>query len=255
MTLAKQLIRMIALEALRSRLAWVAILAAALAFGAAQFLANVALIEADQIQAALVAALLRAAGAFLLGTFIITSMVREANDKVTELLLSQAAPRWQYLLGKLSGYCIVACVVALIFAAPLFAVVPFTRLVPWVVSFACELCIVASVSLFCVLSLTQVLPAFAATAGFYVLARSMDAIQAIASGPLNEGTGWIDVAVNGTVKAIALVMPGLDRFGLSRWLIETPPAGADLASMAMQTAIYLALIGSASLFDLYRKSY
>lgn len=255
MSFAAQVIRLIVLEALRSRLAWVAILIAGAAFGTAQYLSQVALIEGDQIQAALVGALLRGSGAFLVATFVITSMVREANDKVTELLLSQATPRWNYLLGKLGGYALVACLIAMGFALPLFALSPVPNVMLWAASFACELLIVGAVSLFCVISLTQVLPAFAATAGFYLLARSVEAMQAIAAAPLNATTGWVDSIVKGAVNAIALVMPGLDRFALSRWLIESPPTGAEFAHMVSQTVVYVALIGAASLFDLYRKNY
>ena len=255
MSFAAQLTRMIVLEALRSRLAWVALVIVGAAFGVAQFLSRVALIESDQIQAALVAALLRASGSFLVATFVITSMVREANDKVAELLLSQAASRWNYLVAKIGGYSLVAFLIAAGFALPLFALCKPANVVLWTVSFACELFIVGAVSLFCVLSLAQVLPAFAATAGFYILARSMQAMQAIAAAPLSPAAGWADSLVKGTVNAIALVMPGLDRFALTRWLIDSPPSGAELGHVLSQTAVYVGLISAASLFDLYRKNY
>jgi Cu-processing system permease protein len=255
MSFTRQLARMIALEARRSRLAWLVVIIAAAGLGAAQFLSQIALTEADQVQAALVAAMLRAAGVLLVATFVIASMVREANDKVAELLLSQPIPRWNYLLAKSCAYGLIACLVAAAFALPLAALAFNAGLAFWALSFACELMIVASVALFCVLSLTQVLPAFAATAGFYVLARSVDAMQAIAGGPLGTGPGWIDAAVNGIARAIALIMPGLDRFAQTRWLIDSPPSAADFGLMLGQTAVYLGLIGTASLFDLYRKNY
>ena len=250
-----QIARMTLLEALRSRLGWLVVAIAVGALAAAQFLSQVSIIEADQVQAALMGALLRAAGVFLVATFVIASMVRESNDKIAELLLSQAVPRWKYVFSKLLGYGLVACLVAAGLSIPLAGIKFTSGVAFWGLSLACELLIVMSVSLFCVLSLTQMLPAFAATAGFYVLARSVDAMQAIATGPLGTGPGWVDATVASLVRGIALVMPGLDRFAQTRWLIDLPPNGAELGLMALQTVFYLGLIGAASLFDLYRKNY
>ncbi len=255
MSFASQVSRMIVLEALSSRLAWVALAIAGASLGAAAFLSQVALIEADQVRAALVAALLRGSAAFLVATFVITSMVREANDKVTELLLSQAVPRWTYLASKSAGYAIVACVVAIAFALPLFVLAPAANVALWTLSLVCELLIVGAVGLFCMLSLTQVLPAFAATAGFYLLARSMSSMQAIASAPINASTSWVDSTIKAIIAAIALVLPGLDRFAETGWLVNMAPTAAQLADVALQTLVYIALIGAASLFDLYRKNY
>jgi len=255
MNFTGRITRMTLMEAWRSRLAWVVAAIAVGALAAAQFLSQVSIIEADQVQAALVGALLRAAAAFLVATFVIASMVRESNDKVAELLLSQAVPRWKYVFAKLSGYGLVACLVAAGVAIPLAGIRLTSGVAFWALSLACELLIVMSVSLFCVLSLTQMLPAFAATAGFYLLARSVDAMQAIATGPLGTGSGWVDATVASLVRGIALVMPGLDRFAQTRWLIDLPPSGTELGLMALQTVLYLGLIGAASLFDLYRKNY
>ena len=138
------------LEAVRSRLGWIAIVIVAAALGAAQFLSQVALIEANEIQAALVGAVLRAAGVFMVASFVITSMVREANDRVTELLLSQPVPRWVYLAGKFCGYAVIVLVLAFAFAVPLGLLGSWRGAALWGASFACEMLIVSAVSLFCV---------------------------------------------------------------------------------------------------------
>ena len=48
--------------------------------------------------------MLRVASVFLVATFVITSMVREASDKGLELLLALPMPRAVYLAGKLAGF-------------------------------------------------------------------------------------------------------------------------------------------------------
>jgi Cu-processing system permease protein len=243
------------IEAVRNRLLWLAAIVVGIALGLAQFLNQVAITESLQIQAALLAALLRVAAAFILATFIITSMVREANDKVTELMLSQPAPRSSYFLGKFAGYALVAVILALTFALPLALFAPTAGLIAWAASLVCELLIVTSVSLFCVVSLTQVLSAFAATAGFYFLARSMTAMQVIAGASLTSEHTFADIGINWIVNAIALLLPSLDRMARTDWLVDAGPGIGETMALLGQSAIYVVLIASAALFDLHRKNY
>ena len=243
------------LEAARNRLFWLAAIAVGVALGLAQFLNQVAITESLEIQVALLAALLRVTAVFIVATFIITSMVREANDKVTELMLSQAAPRSSYFLGKFAGYALVAVILALAFALPLALFAPTAGLMAWAVSLVCELLIVTSVSLFCVISLTQVLSAFAATAGFYFLSRSMAAMQAIAGASLTSEHTFADTAINWIVDAIALLLPSLDRMARTDWLVNAGPGLGETLGLLGQSTIYVVLIACAGLFDLHRKNY
>ena len=241
------------LEAVRNRLLWLAAVVVVVALGLAQFLNQVAITEAREIQTALLAAPLRVAAVFMIAVFVITSMVREFNDKVIELLLSLPAPRALYFLGKFAGYAAVALIVALLSALPL---VPFANppgLALWTASLFCELLIVAAIGLFCVLSFAQVVPAFAAVGGFYLLSRSIAAMQIIAGAPLQE-PAFADRAVNVIVELIALLLPSLDRMTQTTWLLEPSPGAGVLGGVFGQTAIYLLLICSAALFDLYRRN-
>src|SRR6266487_935578 len=124
MPIVASLAKAVLLEAVRNRLLWLAAVVFAVAFGLAQFLNQVAITESREIQAALLAALLRVAAVFIVATFVITSMVRESSDKVTELMLSLPAPRSVYFFGKFTGYAMLASILALLSALPL---VPFAN--------------------------------------------------------------------------------------------------------------------------------
>ena len=108
LSMAVTIARYTLLEALRNRLLWLLIAAALGAVGLAGFLQELALTESHQLQAALLGAVLRVASVFLVATFVITSMVREASDKGLELLLALPMPRAVYLAGKLAGFGILA---------------------------------------------------------------------------------------------------------------------------------------------------
>ena len=233
---------------------WLAVVVVVIAFGLAQFLNQVAITESREIQTALLAAPLRVAAVFIVAVFVITSTVRELSDKVTELLLSLPAPRSAYFFGKFAGYAMLAAILALLSALPL---VPFANsqgLALWTLSLICELLIVTAMSLFCVVSFAQVVPAFAAVAGFYLLSRSMAAMQIIAGAPLQDPT-LTDRAVNAVVNLIALLLPALDAMTQTTWLLGSALSVSTLGSVVGQTALYLVLICSAALFDLHRKNF
>ena len=107
------------LEALRNRLLWLALILVAGGLAFTQFLQQVAITESNQVQAALLAAVVRFGAVFMLASFVVTSMVREFNDKVMELILSRPLRRSRYFFGKLTGYAAVALVLALMASLPL----------------------------------------------------------------------------------------------------------------------------------------
>ena len=243
------------LEALRNRLLWLALILVASGLAFTQFLQQVAITESNQIQAALLAALLRVGAVFMLAGFVVTSMVREFNDKVTELILSRPLERSSYFLGKLAGYAVVAVALALMFSLPLALFAPAARVALWGLSLACELLLVTAFALFCVLTLSQVMSALAAVAGFYLLSRSISALQIMAANPLSDGPSLGQHAVNFLVDAIAFLLPGLDSMTQTGWLIYDAPRVEDIAQLLAQTAAYVLLLSGAALFDLQRKNF
>ena len=243
------------LEALRNRLLMLALILVAAGLAFTQFLQQVAITESNQIQAALLAALLRVGAVFMLAAFVVTSMVREFNDKVMELILSRPLRRSSYFLGKLAGYAAVALALALISSLPLALFAPAARVALWGLSLACELLLVTAFALFCVLSLTQVMSALGAVAGFYLLSRSISALQIMAANPLADTLSLGQSVVNFVIDAIAFLLPGLDRMTQTGWLIYSAPSTSEILGVLAQTAVYLLLLCGAALFDLQRKNF
>lgn len=248
------LARITVLEALRERLLWLAALVVLAATMLAQFLQQVAITESREIQTAVLAAMLRVSAAFIVSVVVVSGMARESNDKVTELLLSFPVHRSRYVFGKFVGYAAVTVLLALIFTVPLAFYAGSAAVLAWAASLVCELLIVAAVSVFCVLTLSRTLSALAAVAAFYLLARSMSAIQVMAQAAPGPGS-LADRAIARIVDMLALVLPALDRMTETAWLLQGAPKAGALAALAAQAALYVALIGAAALFDLYRKNF
>jgi ABC-type transport system involved in multi-copper enzyme maturation permease subunit len=241
------------LEALRSRMLWLVGVLLVVAAASAAFLHQVTLIETARVQTAIIAALLRGCAGFLVAAFVVMSMVREYNDKVLELMLAQPWPRAVYLVGKFVGFSAAALALAVMVSLPLALFASFPRVAVWGLSLACELVILASMSLFCVITLTHVVPALAAVMGFYVLARSMAAIEIIARAA-ETSQAWTDRVANWLVQGVAAILPRFDLMTQSAWLVDAPPSAAAIGGVLAQAAVYAALLLTAAQFDLHRQN-
>ena len=241
------------LEARRSGLPWLALGLLAAALGLAAFLAQVAVTEGRELQAALAAALLRAGAAFLLAAHVAASVVREANDKVLELALTLPLSRSQFYLGKLAGYAALSLVFAAACGLPMLLWAAPASAALWSASLGAELLLVCAASLFFAVTLANVVPAIAATAGLYLLARSIAAIQLLARGPLAEQT-WTQSIARGAVDAVALLLPRLDAATRSEWLLYAPPAPAEYGAAVGALVLYAGLLCAAGLFDFHRRN-
>jgi ABC-type Na+ efflux pump permease subunit len=242
-------------EALRNRLLWLVAATLAASLVVAGFLQAVAMTESGAIQSAILAAILRLAAVFIIVSFVVTSMVREANDKGLELILALPLPRASYFFGKLAGFVTVAIALALLFGLPLVLFAPWLQVGAWTVSLACELIIMTALSLFCVLSLNQVTSALAAAAGFYMLCRSIGTMQIIAAAPLDPVGSWSTDVMRLAIDGVALLLPHLDRITRTEWLLHAAPDASTMAVALLDAVLYSALLCGAALFDLYRKNF
>ncbi len=241
------------LEALRNRLLWLFILVAIIGVGISGFLNELAITESREIQAALLAAFLRSSAVFLLATFIVTSMIREFNDKGVDLLLAMALPRAGYFLGKLAGFAALAVMPAILFGLLMVLVAAPMQALMWTISLICELWLVAAFSLLCVFTFNQIMPALSAVMAVYLLARSVATLQLIGHNPLNIPLLSQHV-INFVIDAISTILPHFDEFTRTEWLLYNTGAWSSLYPLLAQTGIYLVLLSGAALFDLYRKN-
>lgn len=245
--------RYVLVEARRSGLPWLAAACVAAALALSGFLSQVAITEGEALQAAAAAALLRGCAVFLIAAHVVASVVREANDKGLELALALPISRSAWYLGKLAGFACTGALVAALFALPLLAWAAPADLAAWCLALAVEAALVAAAALFFASALGQTVGAIAATAGLYLLARAIPAIQAIAGGPLagdnlaGQGARWL-------VDALALLLPRMDVVARGDWLLYGAPPAAELAQALAGLALYFVLLAAAGLFDISRRN-
>lgn len=244
--------RQVLIEARRGGLAWLACAVLAIALLLGWFLAQVALTESRQLQAAVTAALLRVCSVFLIAGHVVVSSAREYQDKSLELHLAQPISRSTHYLGRLSGHAGAGILLALLFSAPLLLWSDAARVAFWGSSLAIENILAACVALFFATAFGQALPAIAATFGVYLLGRSIATLQAIASGPLvEESTG--QRLAGALTEGLSYLLPRLDLATRTDWLLYgSPEVTPYLAALGGMTC-YILLLGAAGLFDFHRR--
>jgi len=245
---------LVALEALRTRFFAVIIILLITGFGLSIFIGQITIVETVAYQSSMLAAFLRLGAIYVVSLFVITSMVHEFSNHSIYLWLSLPLQRSSYFIGKFSGFALIALVTALLFGIALLNYVPYIQVALWSLSLFCELLIVIAVSLLCVLTFHQTVQAFSMVLGFYILARSISAIQLMAQSSLLNLHSWIDQFINSLIELLAMLLPNLEIFTQSGWLVYHTGNFNNLIEILSQTIIYVILLITMSLFDFYRKN-
>lgn len=250
----RALVNMTYFEALRSKLIFLVIAVLISAFTLAILLGEVALTESTQIQVGVLAAFLRFGAVLIIALFTINSLVREFNDKTLILLLSTRLQRWAYVVGRFLGFAFIAIMISFIFSLSILIFSPIDIAIAWGASLACELFIIIAFCLLCTFTMEQTPTAFAAVLGFYLLSRVMSALLLIGNSPLVENATPAHQFIQYFMTGLSYLLPDLDRFTATQWLISETLQTNDLVFILGQTVCYVLLLIAATLFDIYRKN-
>ena len=243
------------LEALRTRLPAFSLVVLALLVAAGFFVEQLAITEGVRFRAGFYAAAARWATVFIVALHVIAAVAREFDDKVLDVLLALDLPRSHYVLGRLAGFAAVAVIIAAAACVPLAWSVPAGALAQWGISLAVELAIVAALALFCAITFNQLVPAAGFVAAFYVLARALTAMRLISANPVADADTLSHQVLGFFVEGLALVLPGLEGWTRTDWLVNQPAAWATIAIITAQGALYVVLLAAAAMFDLHRKNF
>ncbi len=220
------------------------------------FAGLLAISDQAEFQMSLLAGGTRLLVVYLLSVWLISHLLGEFNNKSLYLLLALPMPRQTYLLGKFLGM----TGLVLVSVVPATALLTFYSessysLLLWGVSLACELLIMGTVSLLCALSFRHTTPALTAALGFYLVARSMQGFLQIGEHLLQPNSSVLDQSISSFLSLLALLLPSLDRFSDSAWLLYQQGSLTELTGLIVQTGIYLLLLLGLGFIDLARKNF
>ncbi|MBX9810375.1 MAG: ABC transporter permease [Burkholderiales bacterium] len=243
------------LEARRTRLPQLVLSAIVLLGAAGFFVQEIAVTESTRLQTGFYAATMRLTGVFIIGLYVLSSVAREFSDKGLDVALALDLPRSHYILGKLAGFLVIGVLVAIAVSMPLALLAAPGAALQWGVSLAFELAIVVALSLFCIVTFSQLMPAASFVLAFYLLARALTAVRLMSAHPLTGADTLSHQFMSMMMEGLALVMPALDAWTRTAWLVDQPAVWTEIGVLAGQSALYVALLAGATMFDFYRKNF
>ena len=238
------------IDGLRSRWALVvlALIGAALALGA--FGGSLALTESGAVSLVAFAPVLRVASVLAIIVFVAAATVHEIDERSRLMMLAAPLSRSGWVLARFTGIAVLATMTAAACALPLLVFhLPGTGAgsAAWLLSLALELIVVGGLTLMMACSLAQVPSAVLAASGCYLLARVIGAAMLLNErAPLADQRAVAD-AGSFVLDAIGLLMPRLDLFTQTPWLLGATPA--DLPAVIGQAVLYSAIVVTLAAID------
>ncbi len=227
-----------------------------LALGAALviFLSGSAIIEQREMAAALFGAGSRVLIIAGLVLFVCFHIRQAMTGGEIALILSRPISRGAFVLIYSASLVIAGfiCVAASILLVWVCARPPLDGLLMWGLSLALETILMILTAVFFGLILNSAVACVLACMGFYVLARMSGLLGALA-GKAGE-TGGIDLLLGYGFRLISLIIPRLDFFTRSEWLVYGWNGGEPgVAWAVLQSLAFMPLILAAAIIDFSRK--
>ncbi|SPE22993.1 conserved membrane hypothetical protein [Burkholderiales bacterium] len=236
-------------EALRGRWLWLAACAALVVGACAGFARSLALTEAREVTLAFAAPLARLMAVLIIVLTTVASVVREKSEGTMLLALAAPVGRASWLLGKALGFAALAALTGLLLALPVLLTAPPAAAAAWTLSLILELTLIATVSAAVARVLGQIAPAVGAALAFYLLARVLHIVLLLGERAQNYSELQ---ALAPLVRLLGAVVPRLDLFTRTDWLLGAMPSWPELGGIALQALLYCALALTAAVIDLRR---
>ena len=243
------------IESLRNRLLLLTFLVIGISFALVEFIGDLAITEHRVTQVAILAAFLRISAVVMVTLFVVSSTVRELQDKTLEMILAMPIRRGSYYLGKLIGYFYIALLVSIIFSALLLLYADDEQVFIWMISLFLELILVVALSLVMLFTFNQVPSALTAVFIIYGASRIVTSIFLMAKFPIIAHTSMAQQFMDGIIELMTWLLPDLHRFTQTEWLTYNTADWATLLPLLGQTAVYLVFLSFIALFDFYRKNF
>ena len=125
----------------------------------------------------------------------------------------------------------------------------------WSASLACELAVVVALALFCVVTFNNLMPAASFVVAFYLLARALTAIRLIGAHPVSGGDALSHRVMTWLVEGLALVVPSLDAWTRTAWLVDQAASWSELLTIAAHGALFVVILAAAAVFDMQRRNF
>ena len=223
----------------------------------AHLLGGTALIETQEMTLSYTAASTRIV--VMVGLIVFTCFhVRNAFDtKEIDVFLSRPITRASLVFSYWLGFSSVAVLLVI----PSIALIAVQGLLSkegfafWSLSLLIECWLVVALALFASFTLRSAVTSVMVSMGFYVLARMMGFFIATTNSAFLFDKHWINVILTGSLKLVSIIMPRLDWFAKSEWLIYGLKHANELELFTLQSLAFIPLLILATIADFKRKQF
>lgn len=229
-----------------------------LAYGLSLFTGGTALVEQQQMVLTFFAGTSRVMLVIGLIVFVCFNIRRSFENREIEAMLSKPLSRTRFIVAYWSGF----VVLSFIAAVPVMGILltlntpDLKGLIYWGASYFCEVALVVAFALVAALIMRSAVSAVLASFAFYILSRLMGFFVAAMNNPysLTGGEKWSGL-LEAVLKCISVIIPRLDLFAKSNWLIYGVEGQQDLWIFQVQSLVYIPLLLGLAWFDFRRKQF
>lgn len=247
-------IRYVLLSALQDRLFY-GLLALIIAIaGIAYALGGTAFLEHDEMVMAFTAGASRVVLVITAIVFVCFYVRSSFDHKHMDVMLSRPLSRDHIVLSHWLGFATVCLFMTLpvVVILALIAEPKWTGLAWWFISVVLELWVVVAFALFASLIMKSAVVSVLASLAFYVLSRMM--ILFVMTAERSSGSQMIPYLAD-LLQWISLLIPRIDLFGKSEWLIYGVDDGFNAGILLMQAALYVSLLMIMCILDFRKKQF
>lgn len=225
----------------------------------AAFLGDNALVEPEQMKIVYVAGISRIILNVGLIVFVCFHVRRMFESREIEVFLSRPISRAGFVVAYWLGFCTLAFMLIIPVVLCLGVLLPIDSqgAFVWSVSMILEALIVIAFALFASLILKSAVSSVLLCFGFYIVSRMMGFFLYVLEGPSSSGTSYFGIAAEKILLLVSMIMPRLDQYGLSEWLIYgiNEQNISTISLVLIQSLIILPLLLSCAVYDFKRKQF
>ncbi len=250
-------IRYVLLTATRDRLFFGLLIGILGAAYISHVLGGTAMLESQQMALSFTAASARVIIMVGLIVFIGFHMRNAFDAKEIDVLLSRPISRTTLVLSYWLGFVVVATLLVLptIVLVGVLGTLNHNGYLLWSLSLLLESWLVVSVALFASLTIKSGVGTVLSSLAIYTLSRMMGFFIATTKTGMLFKTESVNVGAQWTMTAISTVIPRLDFYAKSHWLIYGAKSYEDLWLVLMQSAVFIPLLLAAAVIDFKRKQF
>jgi len=251
-------IKYILLTALRDWLFSGLFVALFLAYAVAVFLGGTALVEGEQMAASYIAGSSRLLLVIGLIVFVCFHVRRAFDNREIEVILSRPVSRSSFVIAYWLGFAVVSLILITVLTASIYlflTVHSSSSLLIWSFSLVLELWLVVAFSLFASLLLRSAVVAVLLSFGFYFISRMLGFFLFVMESPLHQRPDFFSVVTGKLLEAVSAVLPRLDFYSKSEWLVHGVADDVNIMFFVMQTVIYIPFLLWMAIMDFKRRQF